>query len=194
MINEIFICLALFNMSNVTKQKNVCDNIDLIHQVSKEYKIDPILIVSILWEESRFRSGVKSSKGACGISQVIPKYTDLFAKLRNKYSRKESRDKACIKLSEARTGISYGAKAFSYWLHKYGKGNVSTGLCGYNAGFKCKGEAENGFENIAYKRGMFIYAPNVLKFYKKLKKKVKKVRKIKYKTDYFLVYLKKSLF
>ena len=153
-----------------------------------------MLIVSILWAESRFRPGVKSNKGACGISQVIPKYTDLFVKSRNKYIRKANRDKACNKLLEPRTGILYGAKAFSYWLHKYGKGNVSIGLCGYNAGFKCKGEAENGFENIAYKRGMFIYTPKVLKFYKKLKKKVKKVKRKKYESDYFLAYLKKSLF
>jgi len=74
------------------------------------------------------------------------------------------------------TSIRVGSKILNYWLHKYAKGNETTALCGYNAGFRCKGENKN-------KQGL-KYAKAVLKYRKYFKRKMR-IQKRKYKNEMF---------
>ena len=76
MIKEMFICLALFEMNGVINEKNICENIETLSYISKEYNIDTYTYVSMLWVESNFNKEIVSYTGkACGISQVVPKWT-----------------------------------------------------------------------------------------------------------------------
>ena len=166
MINEILICLALFNMSGITNQHNICNNVKTLNEVSKEYNISSETYVSVLWVESNFTASIDSYTGkACGISQVVPKW---------------SRPRVtCEKLnSDPKEAIRQGARIF-YLFKKYGKGNLDISLCGYNQGYRCKGEVEpkNGYD---YKKEGLIYASKVKKFRNRLKKSMKK-QKRKYK-------------
>lgn len=176
MTETFYICWALMSMSGVINQHNICNNVTYIDNVTKEFKIDPKLYVAMLWEESNFTSDIKSSANACGISQVLPQYTDLYnKKARNK--RKEKR-RVCRELSKAKTGIYYGAKSFSYWFNIYSKKNIKVALCAYNAGFRCKNEKLKPSGLKARKRAYSVYVPRVYKFYKRLKKKVSVLKKI----------------
>lgn len=45
----------------------------LMVESGRRHGIDPIHIVAIAWHESRFRNDLRSSAGACGIVQVMPR-------------------------------------------------------------------------------------------------------------------------
>jgi soluble lytic murein transglycosylase-like protein len=165
MIKETFICLALLNMNNINNAENICNNITSISKITKQYNIDSYTFVSILWVESRFKQNIKSYTGrACGISQVVPKWTRPR--------------KTCKELNESiPTAIAQGARIFSVFK-RYGKGNLKISLCGYNQGYRCKGEVQN--KNYDYKEKGFEYAEKVIKFRNKLKHNViKQKRKFK---------------
>ena len=174
MINEIFICLALLNMNGIENQKNICNNIQTIHEVSSKYKIDSDLYVSMLWIESNFKTEIISYTGrACGISQVVPKWT------RPRVS--------CKDLSDPKIAMEQGARIYSIFK-KYGGRNLDITLCAYNQGYRCKGEKppkkEGDFD--PEKTGM-QYAAKVKKFRRRLKRSIKKQKKK------FKVYKKKLI-
>lgn len=162
MINEILICLALFDMSGISNQKNICDNIETLNKISKTYHIDSVTYVSILWIESNFNTDIVSYTGkACGISQVVPKWTRPR--------------KSCAELNNnAVEAMQQGARIF-YMFKKYGGKSLDISLCGYNQGYRCKGEVEeSGYD---YKKNGLIYASKVKKFRNRLKKSMKKQKR-----------------
>ena len=165
MIKEILICYSLMNMNGVVNQENICDNVESLHKITKEYKIKPELYVSVLWVESNFKTNIKSYTGrACGISQVIPKYTEP------KYTCKELN-------SNHVAAMEQGARIYSLFK-PYAKGNDKMNLCAYNQGYRCKGEKppKNPGDFDPEKAGK-VYASKVIKFRKRLRRKIKKQRK-----------------
>jgi len=178
MIKEFYICWALLSMNGVINQDVICNNLDVLHQTSEEFKIDSTLYTSMLWEETNFTPDLKSYTGkACGISQVLPQYTDLYNKKVSYKKKKAEKRRVCNLLKDTRVGMYYGAKAFSFWFHKYGRGNKYIALCGYNAGFRCKGESLEMKDMLAAKRANEIYVPKVLKFHVRLNRKIRKLKK-----------------
>lgn len=162
MIKEILICFSLTNMNGVVNQQNICDNVESIYKITKEYKIKSDLYVSMLWVESNFKTDIKSYTGrACGISQVIPKYTEP------KYTCKQLNSDHVVAMEQ-------GARIYSLFK-PYAKGSDKINLCAYNQGYRCKGE--KGPEYV--KSGMG-YADKVKRFQKRLKRQIRKdKRKIK---------------
>jgi len=162
MIKEILICYSLMNMNGVVNQENICDNIESLHKITKEYKIKSELYVSVLWVESNFKTNIKSYTGrACGISQVIPKYTEP------KYTCKELN-------SDHVAAMEQGARIYSLFK-PYAKGNDKINLCAYNQGYRCKGE-----KGPKYVESGMEYAEKVKKFQRRLKRQLRKdKRKIK---------------
>ena len=73
---------------------------------SKQYKIDPYLLTALIQVESNWKPHVVSYANACGLTQVIPKY---------------SRGYTCQQLKDPETSIRVGARIFSYWYYKYTK-------------------------------------------------------------------------
>ena len=150
-------------MSGIVNENNICNNVNSLHSVSAKYNIDSDLYVSMLWVESNFKTDIKSYTGkACGISQVVPKWTRprLTCKELN-----QNPDKA----------MDQGARIFSIFK-KYGRGNVDMSLCGYNQGYRCKGEykKDNGYDPI--KTGM-EYAGKVKRFRRRLKREMRRKKK-----------------
>lgn len=177
MIKEIIICLALFDMSGVTNQQNICDNVETLNHVSKKYNIDSYTYVSILWVESNFNKKIISYTGkACGISQVVPKWT------RPK--------KTCKELNASiSTAIIQGAKIFS-GFKRYGGKSLEMSLCGYNQGYRCKGEKEVKEGSYDYKKHGLSYASKVIKFRRRLKRQAIKSKK---KINYYKRFLERAL-
>ena len=156
MIKEMLICYSLMNMTGVVNQENICNNVKSIHEITQKYKIKPELYVSMLWVESNFNTNIKSYTGrACGISQVVPKYT------RPRYT--------CEELNEDQiAAMEQGARIYSLFK-SYSKGEDNLNLCAYNQGYRCKGEKGEKY----VKMGMG-YAKKVKKFQNRLNKQIYK--------------------
>ena len=116
----IIIKTALTGMISPYQQKVACRNAGYIVQQSEKRDIDPLIVASVIYVESSFSPRVVSKAGACGLMQVLPKYS--------RYS--------CEQLKNPRTGIKDGIRALNWWL-SWTKGDMDKSLCGYNAGTKC---------------------------------------------------------
>ena len=156
---------------NLHNSEVICQYSDIISYESEKNNIKSALIVAVGRVESRWTTTAESYGNACGIMQVLPKYT-------------KNPKRTCSDLQIPAIGIAVGAKKLNYWIYKYGKGNKNTGLCGYNAGFRCKGENKNT-------TGL-NYAKSVLKWERKFSKAFKR-EKLKYKNNSIFDYLVMSL-
>lgn len=149
------LCLALQALG-FPRADYACQNIPTVLETCQENNIKPEVFLGLIHTESRWNHKVVSYAGACGLTQVIPKYS-------KKYGGK-NRNLTCDELKDPDTSINTGAKILNYWIYKYGRKNRTIGLCGYNAGFRCKGKNPN-------KQGM-KYAKKVLQISRKIDKKV----------------------
>lgn len=116
-----------FYMSDY-RQKQVCKYAPIVLEAAKAHDIDPFLLAGLITVESNWSKNAVSSAGACGLTQVMPKYTG--GNITKKYT--------CDQLKNPSTSIFAGAKILHWWINNYGKGDVPTGLCGYYSGFACK--------------------------------------------------------
>lgn len=117
------------------RNKKACKYIPDIIVASQKHNIKPEVMISLIFVESSFHKKAVSSAGACGLTQVMPKYTHgppLFKKL------------TCDQLKNPKISIKSGAKILSWWID-YHKGDLSRALCGYNAGFRCSGKKPNKY-------------------------------------------------
>lgn len=128
-----------------------CEQMGHLVEHAEKNKIKPTVLVALINEESRWKPEAVSRSGACGLTQVLPKYT------RPKVS--------CDQLKDPRKSIEVGAKTLSFWVYEYGGGRYEKGLCGYNGGYRCK-------KLKSSKR----YARRVLKLAKKIENKIKSIK------------------
>ena len=116
---------------SVHQRDTVCKYEHLIRVEAKKNDLKPELLASLIFVESAFRPSVQSSVGACGLTQVVPKWTGGKETGGIKYT--------CRELKRPETSIRVGAQILSYNIGVYAKGNVDKGLCMYNAGtMSCK--------------------------------------------------------
>lgn len=105
----------------------VCKYASVVIEASEEYNISPYTLAALIYYESAWRTKVESHAGACGLTQVIPKYS--------KYS--------CKQLFVPRISIKEGAAKLRGWIdftvrkHKYE--DEAKALACYNAGYACLG-------------------------------------------------------
>ena len=107
-------------------RKNLaCKSSTQIIEESSKVDIEPSLVMALISVESNWKRTVVSKANACGLTQVIPKYT---GKITRKYT--------CEQLKVPKNSIYVGIKTLKFWID-YHEGNISRGLCSYNAGFRC---------------------------------------------------------
>ena len=139
--------IASSGVFGIGGKDRACKHSRQVVEASSKYKLDPYLLTALIQVESNWKSHVVSPAGACGLTQVVHKYS--------KYN--------CKQLKNPKISIWEGAKKLNYWIYKYGKGNLKIGLCGYNAGFRCKGKS-------AIKSGL-TYARKVVTMSNRLKRR-----------------------
>ena len=83
-----------------------------VAEVAEEWDIDPMLLISVAWHESRFNNKAVSRSGAVGALQILPKWF-------------------CG--SQKCDYIYVGGRAFTRW-RKRAKGNLYKTLAMYNGG------------------------------------------------------------
>ena len=113
-----------------------CTQLEDIYAAAEENSIEPSLVISVIHHESRFRPHVVSRANACGLMQVVPKWTG------NKQGGVNERTGVptltCKQLKVPKINIRYGTMTLKHWISSYGRGSIKVGLCGYNAGYRCK--------------------------------------------------------
>ena len=138
-ITAELLCSAIIALNiggSEARAKYACIHVPQVLEVSKQMGFRPELMVSLIHYESRWKPKVVSSANACGLTQVLPRYTGG-----RPYPRGVGNPKlTCKQLYDPETSINAGARALRYWLYQYGRGQERVGLCGYNAGFRCKGK------------------------------------------------------
>lgn len=90
----------------------------LVNTISKWYKVDEKLVLSIISVESNFENVATSNKEAQGLMQLIPDTAERF-NVKNAYNTSQN-----IK----------GGVAYLRWLLAYYKGDVALTVAAYNAG------------------------------------------------------------
>jgi soluble lytic murein transglycosylase-like protein len=131
MIDGFVLCLA-FNFLSIQNQidltnlglRTVCKNSHYLADIQKEYNINPFVYAALIYNESRWIPTAISHKGACGLTQVLPKYTK----------------NNCNELKDPHTSMREGAKKLAYWK-KYKKGSIFKALNCYSSGYKCNNPA-----------------------------------------------------
>jgi soluble lytic murein transglycosylase-like protein len=140
-VNKIFLCLALSNLSNTefnmknSSLKTACAFSKQIVKSSKENNISPFVFTSMIWVESRFQKNAVSHMGACGLTQVLSKYS--------KYT--------CKNLKKPKVSITEGSKILSFWYKK--KKNIQKALECYNSGYRCNSPA---YSNLILRKSIIL--------------------------------------
>ena len=134
---------------NKTQAKNVCKYEHIIVAEAEKNDIEPELLASVIYVESGFYPRAVSDANACGLTQVIPKWTGGRETGRKKYT--------CKQLKNPKTSIRVGAKILGYIIKNYAKGNEDKALCMYNAGSVCL-RKKNFYKKLYYvKKVRMIY-------------------------------------
>ena len=145
------ICAAILSIG-MPNADFACTQMEAVVKYSEKYNVDPVLLTSLIYAESRWNPKAESKVGACGLTQIIPKWSRRFGYV------------SCSHLKrDPEMAIRKGAQILSYWINKYNRGNVRLGLCGYNAGYRCRGN-----DKILDKRGHTRYTRRVLKMYRNI--------------------------
>lgn len=96
-----------------------------VEPVSKRYDLDPLLLLSIIREESRFEPEARSPAGALGLMQVMPVTASRLVK-------KAGLGLETIELKDVKTNIVIGAFYLKELLKEFG--TLPAAIAAYNAG------------------------------------------------------------
>ena len=138
-----------------------CQYMDHVVQEAANNRIEPEIMLSLIYHESRWVPSARSHANACGLTQVLPRYTGS--------DNTGVPRLTCEDLFDPVTSITAGAMTLRYWVYSYGRKNLRVGLCGYNAGFRCKGKNP-------HRSGMY-YSRTVLRTSERIKRKVVELRR-----------------
>jgi len=123
------LCSAIMAAGFTANVEVACDNADLVLEASREYELDPLVLVALIQVESGWNPTARSQRGACGLTQVMPRFTLPRVSCRTLIRNPD-------------ISIVQGARALRSWIDRAGnRGNSSRqllqALCGYNAGNIC---------------------------------------------------------
>lgn len=136
------LCSAVLALS-MPRAEYACRHMEYLVEHAEKHELDPEIVVALIHRESRWKPWAESKAGACGLTQVLPKYT------KQKVS--------CSSLKKPRKSIRIGAETLASWVYEYGGGDYKKGLCGYNGGYKC------GRRSRHYARFIVNYAEQIRK-------------------------------
>lgn len=124
MDTAVMICLAATSLSFANAEQ-VCKQADVVVELAEKYDIKPEIIVSMVYHESNWNPKVVSRAGACGLTQVIPRWTKS-----PKLTCRQLKEDPALSL---RAGVAMLDKLLT--SKKYADGNIKIALCAYNAGY-----------------------------------------------------------
>lgn len=147
----VIIGLAVFYYSiiRVAKQIYPLYYSSEIKQVSKEFNLDPAMLSALIYEESKFEADALSTKGAVGLTQILPDTANFIA--RDLGYNNLLRDD----LFKPEVNIRFGGYYFKTLLDRYDT-DETLALAAYNAGFGAVDVAEKNIENLPEETQSFV--------------------------------------
>lgn len=139
----------------------------IIEKYAYKHELDPLLVIAIIREESRFKPNSYSPKGAIGLMQLMPETAkEIAAWLGEEYES--------VDLKDPNVNIRYGTWYLAA-LKKEFSGNILLVLAAYNAG---SGRVKNWLESTDKNTNQYLlqdipveetrdYVEKVLYSYKK---------------------------
>ena len=127
-VSATALCMSAY-MIGLPNPEYICEHTTTVKELSEDYGIQPEIIMSLVYHESRWNPKAKSRAGACGLTQVIPKWV------------KEPRVSCQQLMKDPKLSLRTGVKMLNRVLRpsRYANGNMSVALCMYNAGpQKCR--------------------------------------------------------
>jgi soluble lytic murein transglycosylase-like protein len=153
-VSATALCMSAY-MIGLPSPEYVCEHTTTVKELSEDYDIQPEIIMSLVYHESRWNPKAKSRAGACGLTQVIPKWV------------KEPGVSCQQLMKDPELSLRVGVRILNNVLRskRYANNNMKVALCMYNAGPRnCRFPG-------AKKRGSF-YSRKVLKTAGNLRKKM----------------------
>ncbi len=142
MINKVLLCIALSNLSNTSMKmsnqgiRTACSQAEHLIETAEIIDVSPFVLSAMIWHESRWLPTAVSPAKACGLTQVLAKYSPY----------------TCKELKDPKLSIQEGAALLSFWQQK--KANISLALQCYNSGYACK--ASSYANTILYKSKLLM--------------------------------------
>lgn len=137
---SVFLCLNAYNMDISEENVDlVCKKSHRLVSKSLEMNMDPFVVYALIYHESRWKNDAVSKAGACGLTQVMPRWTGEMT---------GGMEYSCDDLLVPRNSIRAGLHALDYWLMR-AKGDIERGLCAYNAGNRCLATNHPGRSNYS---------------------------------------------
>ena len=102
------------------------DYASIVRGHARNYDLDPALLAAVIYQESKFHAGAKSSSGAIGLMQLLPGTAEGIA-VHTGGTRFVVSDLYVPELN-----VRYGAWYLRHLIRKYG--DERTALAAYNAG------------------------------------------------------------
>jgi soluble lytic murein transglycosylase-like protein len=156
-----FLCIAFVNL--VFPNADIaCEHMYYVVDMAEIEKVDPFVVTSLIHVESRWTPEAVSRSGACGLTQVLPRFSGGY---RNRFGKRLS----CKELQEPLTSIERGTAILAFYVKRY-RGNYRRALCAYNAG---PARCTPGRKRHKGHR----YADRVLSITRKLKRGTKRARR-----------------
>ena len=125
------LCAAVISIG-MPRPEVACQHMETVVEASHLEGVDPYVMLGLIHVESRWSASARSSSNACGLTQIVPKWTGS--------ERTGVPKLTCEQLFDPTTSIAMGARTFSFWLSSYARGDYKVALCGYNKGYRCKGD------------------------------------------------------
>jgi soluble lytic murein transglycosylase-like protein len=104
---------------------------EVVLEAAAREEIDPFLIWSVMYQESRFDERVVSPSGAYGLMQVMPETGERLARMLGEASGEDAFDP--LRLFEPRVNVRYGAHYLKALLQRF-RGQEPMAIAAYNAG------------------------------------------------------------
>lgn len=96
----------------------------LAQRYARRYRLDPVLVMAIIWVESRFDPHAKSHAGATGLMQLMPRTAKAL---------QDKLDLPAAPLSNPEHNIQLGCYYYARLLRRF-RGRRDLSLAAYNAG------------------------------------------------------------
>lgn len=146
---------SIANLTNITEDEKMKRIYSAVDKYSKEYNIDPKLILSIIKTESNFNPNAKSSAGAMGLMQLMDFNCETYG-VKNPYDIEEN--------------IRGGVAHIKEYIDMF-DGNLEMGLMAYNGGPGNMSRRGVKSSEDLYKmpKETQNYVPKVLKYYNEYK-------------------------
>lgn len=125
------LCTIIPSSLYVSKKQErvICKYESTIKEEAARNSLEPELLAAVIYVESAFRPSAVSSANACGLTQVVPKWTGGPETRNRKYS--------CRELKNPKVSIRVGAQILGFLIDHYASGNENKALCMYSTGSIC---------------------------------------------------------